>query len=228
MTIKSTSKKYHKSSARECRNHGGTARQYHKNCIQGVLQKYTKRVSQSRVQPAQSKEIPGSVTIKNTVRDRNYQKYCFGPPQSKLLPGSAVIKYIQGVQQTEVKQGSAIIKMITGECNMQKYCQGCHNQKYCKGISQSKELTGSVTIKGTFRECHNRNNYQGMPNQKYIQKVQQSKVLPKLSQVKVQLGSATIIRTSRECHKQNAPIIRTYMECRDKKYIQGIHIETYC
>ena len=104
----------------------GTARQYHKNCIQGVLQKYIKRVAQSKVLPGQSKEIPESVTIRNTASGRHNPKYCLGPPQSKVLPRSAVIKYIQGVQQTEVEQGSAIIKMITRECNMQKYCQKCH------------------------------------------------------------------------------------------------------
>ena len=54
----------------------GTTRQYHKNCIQGVLQKYIKRVAQSKVLPGQSKEIPGSVTIRNTARDRFNQKYC--------------------------------------------------------------------------------------------------------------------------------------------------------
>ena len=54
----------------------GTASQYHKNCIQGVLQKYTKRVAQTKVLPGQSKEIPGSVTIRNTARDRHNQKYC--------------------------------------------------------------------------------------------------------------------------------------------------------
>ena len=64
----------------------GTARQYHKNCIQGVLQKYIKRVAQSKVLPGQSKEIPGSVTIRNTAiikstaRDRHNQKYCQGVP----------------------------------------------------------------------------------------------------------------------------------------------------
>ena len=164
-----------KSSARECRNHGGTARQYHKNCIQGVLQKYIKRVSQSSVLPGQSKEIPESVTIKKTVRDRHYQKYCLGPPQSKVLPGSAVIKYIQGVQQTEVKQGSAIIKMITGECNMQKYCQG---------VIQSKVLHWNITIERTDRECNNQRYFQGMSQSKELQGNAKSKVYPESATIK--------------------------------------------
>ena len=132
-TIKRTSKKYHNQMF--CQG-------VLKSCIQGVLQKYIKRMAQSKVLPGQSKEIPGIVTIRNTARDRHNQKYCQGPPQSKVLPGSVVIKYIKGVHQIEVHQGSAIIKMITKECNMQKYCQKCYNQKYCKGISQRKNCQG--------------------------------------------------------------------------------------
>ena len=78
----------------------GTARQFHTSCIQEVLQNHIKRVAQSKVLPGQSKEIPGSVTIRNTARDRHNHKYFKGPPQSKVLQWSAVIKYIQGVQQT--------------------------------------------------------------------------------------------------------------------------------
>ena len=54
----------------------GTARQNHENCIQGVLQKYIKRMAQLKVLPGQSKEIPGIVTIIYTTRDRHNQKYC--------------------------------------------------------------------------------------------------------------------------------------------------------
>ena len=66
----------------------GTARQYHKNCIQGVLQKNIKRVAQSNVLPGQSKKkyrglsqseiLPGTAIIKSTGRDRHNQKYCQG------------------------------------------------------------------------------------------------------------------------------------------------------
>ena len=82
----------------------GTDKQYHKKCIQGVLQ---------------STIHQGSVTIKRTATDRHNQKYCQGPPQSKVLPGSAAIKYPKGVQQTEVQQGSATIKMTTRDRNTQ-------------------------------------------------------------------------------------------------------------
>ena len=106
----------------------GTVRQYHKICIQRVLQKNIKRVSQSKVLPEQSTEIPRSVTIKRTARERQ-SKVLLGTPQSKALPGSAIIKYIQGVQQTEVQRGGAIIKMTTRECNIQKYFQGVQQSK---------------------------------------------------------------------------------------------------
>ena len=141
-----------------------TARQYHKKCIQGVLQ---------------LKVHQGSVAIKSTARECHKfkylrkchnQKYCQGPPQSEALPwtaktkkmqGSAAIKHKQGVQPTEVQQGS----MTTRKCDIQMYCQ-------C--VSQSKTFQGSITIERTartmkrfynqnyFQECHNQKNFQGV------------------------------------------------------------------
>ena len=108
---------------------------------------------------------------------------------------------------------------------MHKCCQECHNQKYCKGISQLKELlrsetinllSGSVTIERTVRECRVKSISRKCNNQMYCQEVLQVKLKP---------GSATIKGTARECHKQNASIISTYRECRDQKYIQGVHIK---
>ena len=80
--------------------------------------------------------------MKSTTRDRNNQKYRLGsphgPPQSKLMTRTAAIKYIQGVQLTEVKQES----MTTRTCNM---------QMYFNSVPQLKNIA---------REYHNRKNYQ--------------------------------------------------------------------
>ena len=59
----------------------GTVRQYHKICIQRVLPKNIKRVSQS-------KELPGTAIIKNTARDatiKSTAREC----HNKVHPGSA-------------------------------------------------------------------------------------------------------------------------------------------
>ena len=71
----------------------GTAMQYHKKCIQGVLQSELHR---------------GSVTINSTARECHNLKYYQGVSQSKVLPGTTTIKsnardhhnqkFIQGVQ----------------------------------------------------------------------------------------------------------------------------------
>ena len=66
-----------------------TVRQYHENCIQGVLQKYIKRMVQSKVLQgnlkkyqglSQSEILPGTAIIKSTARGRHNQKYCQGVP----------------------------------------------------------------------------------------------------------------------------------------------------
>ena len=84
----------------------GTARQYYKKSIQGVLQFKVHQGSvaiKSTVRECHNLSTEGSVTIKNTTRDRHNQKYCYGLQQSKIMPGSAAIIHIQGVQQTEVQ-----------------------------------------------------------------------------------------------------------------------------
>ena len=87
----------------------GTVRQYHKICIQRVLQKNIKRVSQSKVLPEQSTEIPRSVTIKRTARDR----------QIKSTARGATIKITARECHNKVHPGSATNRSTT---------RGCHNQ----------------------------------------------------------------------------------------------------
>ena len=86
----------------------GTARQYHKKCIQGVLQ---------------TKVHQGSVTIKSTARECHQgvsnQKYCQGPQQSNVLPGTATIKSTARECLNEIHPGSATNRSKTKECHNQ-------------------------------------------------------------------------------------------------------------
>ena len=100
-----------------------TERQYHKKCIQGVLQLKVHQGSvsiKSTARECHNLSTLGSVTIKSTTRDRHNEKYC------------------QGVQITEVQQES----MTTRKCNM---------QMYFNSLSQLKTLQGSITIEKTDR-----------------------------------------------------------------------------
>ena len=84
----------------------GPARQYYKKCIQGVLQLKVQQggvTIKSTARECHNFSTEGNVTIKSTTTDRHNQKYCHGPQQSKIMPGSAAIKHIQGVEQTEVQ-----------------------------------------------------------------------------------------------------------------------------
>ena len=133
----------------------GTARQYHKKCIQG---EYIKGVSQS--------EYYQRVSSFKYLRKCHNQKYYQGPPQLKVLPwtttikGSGAIKHIQEVQQTEVQQGS----MTTKECNMQMFCQ-CVPQSKTFQRSITMERTAR-TIKRTARQFYNQKYFQECHNQK--------------------------------------------------------------
>ena len=84
------------------------------------------------------------------LRKCHHQKYYQGPPQSKVLSGTATgtatintndreIKYIQGVQLTEVQQES----MNTRKCNM---------QMYFNSVPQLKTLQESIIIE---KKCQN-------------------------------------------------------------------------
>ena len=141
-----------------------TEKQFHKKCIQGVLQLKVHQGSitiKSTARECHNLSSSGSVAIKSTTRDRHNQKYCPGPPQSKLMTESAAIKYIQGIQLTEVQQES----MTTRKCNMQMYFNSVPQLKHCKGVSQSKELPkrligmpDSITMKSTSRSVTTKKN----------------------------------------------------------------------
>ena len=97
--------------------------------------KNIKRVSQSKVLPELSTEIPRSATIKRTARDRHNQKYNKGISHLKEMPGSVTIK-----------------------CTFREW----HNRKNCQGMPKSKVYPESATIKSTARKCHKLKYNQGV------------------------------------------------------------------
>ena len=124
VTIKGTSRKCHTQKGVPQSAIMVTESQYHKKCIQEMFQLKVYQGSvaiKSTARECHNLSTKGSVTIKSTTRDRHNKKYCQGPPQgppqSKLMTGSAAIKYLQGVQLTEVQKES----LTTRKCNMQMY-----------------------------------------------------------------------------------------------------------